>query len=125
MGVEPIPGNNDPHRVHGAEQMWAAADAHLRKVIEYAHTVMPDVYAKAGGNTDISVVYDWWKAYIQAAEEVGENLSNMLGLNHNGAHDMTVLMCAAAITKLMASEETMRVSTVLTQLERDINDDDH
>jgi hypothetical protein len=84
------------------------------------------VYANAGGNADISVVYDWWKAYIQLAEEQGQNVANLIGAQGNGAHDMTILMCAAAITRLMHAEAGMATSTVLAQLEKEIgNDDDH
>lgn len=111
---EPIPGNDHADRVHGAEQMWAQASEQLDKVIEYAESVMPDVYANAGGNTDISVVYDWWKAYIQIAEQVGGR----------GGHSMTIIMCSAAITRLMRLEDRMRADTVLAQLDKEITDND-
>lgn len=114
---EPQPDNTMPARTHAAEQMWAEADEQLGKVIAYAESVMPSVYANAGGNNDVSVVYDWWKAYIQIAETVGGQRG----------HDMTVLMCSAAITRLMRNEDRMQASTVLAQLEKEIqgHDDDH
>lgn len=114
---QPLPGNNDAYPMHNAEQMWAQANEHLGKVIEYAESVMPTAYANAGGNQDISVVYDWWKAYIQIAEQMGGS----------AAHDMTILMCSAAITRLMRQDDRMRADTVLAQLEKEIqgHDDDH
>jgi hypothetical protein len=79
--------------MHNAEQMYAEASHQLDKVIEYAASVMPQVYANAGGNADISVVYDWWKAYIQLAEEQGQNVANLIGAQSNGAHDTHVCRC--------------------------------
>lgn len=118
MEPQPLPDNNShPERTHLAEQMWAQADEHLGKVIGYAQSVMPAAYANAGGNQDISVVYDWWKAYIQVAEQVGGQR----------AHEITILMCSAAITRLMRQDDRMRADTVLAQLEKEItgHDDDH
>jgi hypothetical protein len=113
---QPIPGNDEAYPMHNAEQMWAQADEHLGKVIEYAESVMPIAYANAGGNQDISVVYDWWKSYIQIAEH----------MSGEAAHSMTILMCSAALTRLMRNDDRMRADTVLAQLEKEIsNDDDH
>lgn len=107
---DPVEGNTGADRVHGAEQMWAQANEWLEKIMGYANSVMPIVYTNAGGNKDISVVFDWWKAYIQLAEiQRGQD-----------AHDMTIIMCSAALTRLMRQDDRMRADTVLAQLEKEI-----
>lgn len=111
---EPIPGNDKADRVHNAEQMWATASEQLDQIIAYADSVMPDVFVRAGGNDDISVIYDWWKAYVMQAEMMGGR----------GAHDMTVIVCCAALTRLMRIEDRMRADTVLAQLDKEITDND-
>lgn len=106
-----MPGEFEPDRspqaIHGAEQMWAIANNHLQKIIDEVKSNEPGIYAKAG-NTDPSVLYDWFKMYIQVAEQRAGA----------PAHDMTILMCCAAITRLVRDERT-EVSDVLTQLEKE------
>ena len=104
---------DDPQRIHNTEQWWAQATEHLDKILAYVKTQEPAIYAKAAGNTDVSVLFDWFKAYIQTAENQG-------GL---AAHQATIVLCACAITRLMRDDERMAASTVLAQLERDMNDD--
>lgn len=88
--------NRDPARIHGAEQVWAQANTHLQKIMDHVATLEDDIYTAAGGNHDPSVLYDWLKAYIQTAERNGGK----------PARDVTMLMCAAAITRLVRAPRT-------------------
>lgn len=107
---EPVEGNNSPDLIHNAEQMWAEADEHLGDVLKWAESILPSLYLNAGGNTDISVIYDWWKAYIVIAEQHSPE-----------SHSMTIVMCCAALTRLMRHDDRMRADTVLAQLEKEID----
>jgi hypothetical protein len=97
--------NRDPARIHGADEMWTQALNHLDKIIAHVKTMEPDIYVMAGENTDASVLFDWLKGYIKVAENVGGR----------AAHETTLLMCAAAITKLVRASRTD--NDPLTQLD--------
>lgn len=105
--------NADPRRIHAADEMWTAATDHLDKIIEHVRTMEPNIYRMAQENHDISVLFDWMKMYIISVEEqYGEQ-----------AHRMTMLMCAAAVTRLVRAPRT---DDVLAQLDKELNqDDDH
>lgn len=111
----PDPHNLDPARIHGADEMYAQARNHLDKIIAYVRQQESNIYAMAG-NTDTSVLYDWFRAYIKQAE------------NHGGqamqkhARDTTLLMCAAALTRLVRDTRT---DATLAQLDWKEPDDDH
>lgn len=119
---EPVPDNNRPEVVHHAEQMWGRADEQLQKILDHTEGMLPVIYENAGGNTDISALYDYWKAYIQVAENTGATISAALGMDENPAHTMTILVCAAALTRLMRADDRMRADTVLAQLEKEIKE---
>jgi hypothetical protein len=104
--------NRDPKRVHGADQLWAEASIHLDKIIAYVRTQESDIYTEAGGNHDPSVLYDWMKGYIMAAEVSGGR----------AARHMTLLMAAASITRLTRAP---RVDDPLAQLDKELGHDDH
>lgn len=88
--------NRDPSRIHGADEMWTAALNHLDKIIAHVKTMEDDIYTVAGGNHDASVLYDWLKGYIMVAETKGGQQ----------ARNMTLLMAAAAITRLVRAPRT-------------------
>lgn len=88
--------NRDPARIHGADEMWTQALNQLDKIIAYIRTLEADIYTEAGENTDASVLYDWLKAYIKKAEDNGGQV----------ARDSTMLMAAAAITRLVRAPRT-------------------
>jgi hypothetical protein len=104
--------NEDPRRIHIAEQMWATMSQRLDQIIEYVRSEEPQIY-EVGGNTDASVLFDWMKYYIVTNERAfGEQ-----------AEVMTLLMCAAAITRLVRAPLT---DDVLAQLDKEIEgNDDH
>jgi hypothetical protein len=104
--------NRDPRRIHGAEQMWAQASIHLDRVLAMVHEQEPAIIENAAGNTDPSVIYDWLKLFIMVAERHGQE-----------AHNTTILMCAAAITRLARAP---RVDDPLAQLDwKETGNDDH
>lgn len=104
--------NSDPRRIRAADEMYAQARNHLDKILDTLTTdALPEVYTATGGNDDASVTFDFLKTYIIKAErEYGES-----------AHQVTILMCAAAMTRLV------RASTIdpLAQLDKEISHDDH
>lgn len=104
----PPPENRDPRRIHGAEQMWAAASRHLDKVIALVHAEESAIIANAAGNSDASVIYDWLKLFIMVAEKDDEPNGDQQ------AHNTTILMCAAAITRLVRAP---RINDPLAQLD--------
>lgn len=109
--------NREPHRIHNEEQFWAEAGLHLDHVMEMLTAELPEVY-RIAGNTDDSVIFSWLRHYIVAAEKEFGPL----------AHLTTVLMCAAAITRLARADERAKANAVLAQLDKDMeteNDDDH
>lgn len=109
MTQMPIPqdGYNHPSHIHGAEQMWAQGSAYLDQVIKHVREHEPAIYGNVG-NTDSSVLYDWLKAFIITAEQDGNPT----------AHDVTILMCAAAITRLVRAPRT---DDPLAQLDKEID----
>lgn len=87
--------NREPHRIHNEDQFWAEAGTHLDKVMQMIGEKLPEIYDE-GGNTDPSVLFSWLRHYIvQAERDYG-----MV------AHLTTVLMCAAAITRLVEAPST-------------------
>lgn len=112
MCDSPEPRNLDPKRIHAADEMYTQARNHLDRIMAHVRTMEPNIYGTAG-NRDSSVLYDWLKGYILVAEKGG-------GEN---AHKMTVLMCAAALTRLVRDERT---DATLAELDKEIEDhDDH
>jgi hypothetical protein len=105
---------DDPRRIQDTEQMWAQATEHVDSILAFVRRQEPLIYAKVGGNTDISVLFDWFKAYIQVAENQGGQEQ----------HNATIVICAAALTRLMRQDDLTDARTVLAQLERDMTDDD-
>jgi hypothetical protein len=105
--------NKDPRRIHTEDQFWADAGVHLDKVLAEVREKLPEIYEE-GGNTDSSVVFAWLRHYIITAERQWGPV----------AHLTTVLMCAAAITRLVGAPLT---NDVLAQLEKDMEtgNDDH
>ena len=101
--------NDDPRRVHAAEQAWATTQSQLENVINMFRNAEGDIYQHAQ-NTDDSVLFDYIKGYIITAE-------NEQG--HAG-HIMTVIMCAAALTKLVRAPRT--TDDPLAQLDWNIGD---
>lgn len=99
--------NRDPRRIHGADEMWAEARDHLDKILDEVTKIMPKIYVQAGGNTDASVTFDFMKGYIMKSEQTGGMM----------AHRVTVLMCAAAITRLVRAP---RANDPLAQLDKEI-----
>ena len=105
--------NVQASRIAQADQFWAAGQSALNDFIDWVRAREDHIAEAAGGNTDASVVFDWLKGYIQTAEAMGGKQ----------AHDMTVGMCAVAITKLVRAPRT---NDILAQLDKEINhDDDH
>lgn len=101
--------NRDPQRIHNEEQFWASAQEHLDKVLALLDEKMPEAYEQIG-NTDPSVTFSWLRSYIVEAErEYG-----MV------AHLTTVLMCAAAITRL-ARAPRAETESILAQLDKEID----
>lgn len=101
--------NRDPRRIHNEEQFWAQAQAHLDKVLELVGQQIPHTEAFIG-NSDPSVTFSWLRNYIIDAErEYG-----MV------AHLTTVLMCAAAITRL-ARAPRAETESILAQLDKEID----
>jgi DNA topoisomerase VI subunit A len=100
--MQPNEANRDPRRIHAADKMYAQARNHLDKIIEHVKELEPDIYT-VSGNTDSSVLYDWLKGYIKVAEDKASELSEAQG---KAARDMTLLMCAAAITRLVWASRT-------------------
>lgn len=109
--MQPEPRNLDPRRIRAADEIYAQARNHLDKIIEHVHEMESDIYT-VSGNRDSSVLYDWLKGYIQIAERNGGQK----------AHDITLLMCAAAITRLVRDERT---DATLAELDKELDDDDH
>lgn len=107
--LSPTPNNRDPAVVSMADRIWLDASEHLDKIVAYVKTLEPDIYAMAG-NTDTSVLYDWLKGYIQVAEVNGGKQ----------ARDVTLLMAAAAITRLVREDERIAASNLLGELEKEI-----
>lgn len=103
----PNPENLNPARIKAADEMYAEARNHLDKIIAYSRSVESIVYAKAG-NADPSVIYDWFKAYIVMAHRDGGEQ----------AQNTTMLMCAAALTRLVC--ETHTDATLLAELDKEI-----
>lgn len=99
--------NRDPGRIQAADQMWAEATAHLDKVVNHIRELEPAIIRATGENTDSSVIFDWLKAYIYRAETNGGDV----------AHQVTMAMCAAAITKLVRAPRT---DDPLAQLDKEI-----
>jgi hypothetical protein len=99
--------NTDPRTIHHAEQVWADVSAHLDRVIAMITEQEPQIYLVAG-NSDSSVLFDFMKGYIVDAER--EN-----GL---ASHLTTVLMCAAAITRIVRAPRT---NDPLAQLDKEID----
>jgi hypothetical protein len=110
----------NPHTYQKAEQLWAQADEALGKVIEHIKGLESKIYSEAGENSDTSVLFDFMKGYIMAAEQQAE----VVGLGQLG-HDSTLIMAASAITRLIRYDDRMRADTVLAQLDKEITDDDH
>lgn len=106
--------NRDPHRIHNEEQFYATAGDHLDTMLAKLTEQLPEIHRKAGDNSDPSVVFSWLRSYIVEAEkEFGP-----------GAHLTTILMCAAALTRLVCAPHTD--TDPLAQLERELNqNDDH
>lgn len=106
--------NREPHRIHNEDQFNALANEHLDKVVAMITEELPEIYRRAGGNTDSSVVFSYLRSYIIAAEkDFGA-----------AAHLTTVLMCAAAITRLVRAPRTD--TDPLAQLEKELRkNDDH
>lgn len=94
--MEPSEVNKDPARIHGAEQQWARAREHLDLILNHVKNMEPHMTEIVGGNTDVSVTFDFMLNYIRQAERFG-------GIT---AHQMTVAMCAAAITRLVSAPLT-------------------
>jgi hypothetical protein len=107
--------NRDPARIHGAEQMWAQAQQHLDKIIANVRQDEPRIIAQTGGNTDDSALYDFLKGYIMQAERI----------SGQKAHDVTILMCAAAIVRLVRAPRTDDILAQLDWETGDNNDDQH
>jgi hypothetical protein len=95
--------NRDPRRIHNEEQFYADATVHLNRVLAMLDREMPDIFAEIG-NSDPSVTFSWLRNYIVEAEKE-------FGM---AAHLTTVLMCAAAITRLVGAPPT---DDVLAQLD--------
>lgn len=115
-GPQPFP-NLGPRNTHGAEQMWAEANAYLDGIIKLLKEKEPAIY-RIAQNSDASVLYDWLKAFVQGTE-------NQPGPLGEAAHGTTMLMCCAAITRLVRSERA-EADDVLAQLEKELgNHDDH
>lgn len=111
--------NRTPQAMHHAEQMWAQANTALDRILVHIKGLEPGMYDKVGQSTDASVLFDFMKGYIMTAEWQAEAMGQ-----GRVARDATIVLCACAITRLMRSEDSMQTSTVLAELERDINDDD-
>lgn len=110
--MQPEPRNRDPRRIHAADEMYTAARNHLDKIMAHVKEMEPDIYL-VGGNDDSSVLYDWLRTYIRVAEDMG-------GEN---ARKVTLIMCAAAITRLVRDERT---DAALAELDKELgNDDQH
>jgi hypothetical protein len=107
------PDNMDPRRIHHEDQLWAEANGHLDKVLDMVRDELPDIFETAG-NTDESVIFSWLRYYIITAERQWGKIG----------HLTTILMCGAAITRLVRESERAKASGVLAQLERDMKDDD-
>jgi hypothetical protein len=93
--TQPNEANLDPKRIHAADEIYTTARNHLDKIIAHVKEMEPDIYTVAG-NADASVLYDWLKGYIAVAERNGGK----------PAHEVTLLMCAAAITRLVRASRT-------------------
>lgn len=96
--------NTEPWRIHGAEQVWAQADEHLGKIIANLQLMEPNIYEQAAGNDDASVLYDYLKGFITRSAKTDP-----------GALDTSLLMCAAAITRLVRASRTD--TDILAQLD--------
>lgn len=106
--------NRDPHRIHNEEQFYATAGNHLDKVLAMLTEQLPEIQRKAGDNTDPSVVFSWLRNYIVEAEKDFGPL----------AHLTTILVCAAATTRLVCAPHTD--TDPLAQLDKEFNgNDDH
>src|SRR4051812_14396660 len=112
--------NRSPQAMHHAEQLWANANAAMDKLLVHLKELEPVMYARAGQSSDASVLFDFMKGYFQASELQ----TQAMGLGQAG-HDGTIVIAACAITRLMRENDRMQTSTVLAELERDINNDDH
>lgn len=101
--------NQDPRRIHNEEQFWANAQEHLDKILELVARELPKTQEYIG-NTDPSVTFSWLRHYIIDAERE-------FGMV---AHLSTVLMCAAAITRL-ARAPRAETENILAQLDKEID----
>lgn len=101
---------NHPAHIHGAEQMWAQASAYLDVIIKQVRMREPMIYG-AVENTDSSVLYEWLKCFILGAEAGGGD--------NPTPHEVTILMCAAAITKLVRAPRT--TDDTLAQLDKELD----
>lgn len=104
--------NQDPRRIQHADQAYAEANLVLTQIISGLRRVEPEVYAHA--NDDASVLFDYLKAFIRRTHSLG------------GEHaiQVTTMICAVALTKLVRAPRTE--TNPLAHLERELNqDDDH
>lgn len=106
--------NKSPKIMHECEQLWAQADQALENVLNHIKGIEDKVYHNAAGNTDTSVLFDFMKGYIMAAERDAE----AVGAGQI-ARNATLLLCAASITRLIRHDDRMRADTLFAQLEKE------
>jgi hypothetical protein len=99
--------NMTPGQIHLAEQRWAAAqevlDINLKQLLEN----VPHI-TEIAGTSDTSMLFDFMWASIMKQEQVDP-----------AAHAITVVMCAAAFTRLARAS---RAEDPLAQLDPDNED---
>jgi len=98
-----------PEQIHQLEQRWAYAENALDQILESLRDDIPKV-SQATGLSDGSIVFDYMQAFIMTKEKQGSN------------HWFTVVMCAAAMTRLARASRAD--DELLTRLDKEINDND-
>lgn len=88
----------DPGKIHRAEQNWEAATQGLSRIVEHIRDKHNVLTHAAGGNSDVSVTFDYVHQWIRRMES--ESPTPEL------THHMTVMWCAAAITRLVHASGT-------------------
>lgn len=100
--------NQRPQIIHQTEQVYSRVRNHLDMILAHVRDSEPQLY-RIAATDDPSALFDFVKGYILASErEHGQE-----------AHNVTILMCAAAITRLVRASRTDE--DTLTQLRKDID----